>query len=406
MSTSRRPSPDGGSFSISAAPVRNTRTVGAPELAQSCLRTRACSDSVSDDARTSTTQRPAFDADMRQLPTPEQSRHNILDLIVARAVQGAATGAATSTFSAYVSEVAPPRLKAAAATLVSIALLGGLGAGALLTGIAVEYAAAAPTLVFTTALVIFVAALAVLAFGSETVSRRPGAVASLVPRLGVGVAAARPFVALTPGLIGIWMAAGLMLGLSASITHEEFGLNGGIINGLVVAVQPLAASASAVLLAPRLPTRHLLTAGFSVVFAGLALEGAGIWAVDFPLLLAGGFLAGVGFGGAFAGTLRTLTPLTSLHERASLFSSVFLVGYLTYGVPTIAAGLLVEPLGLEGAALAYTATILAAILVALLAHLSQRQRPEPPSFQPDWAAAGSSPESAVANPQKDIKEQP
>lgn len=295
-------------------------------------------------------------------------------IIAARAVQGVATGVATSTFSAYISEIAPPRLKRAGALLVSIAPLGGLGIGAILTGVAVQLTSAPASLVFTIAMAIFSTALVGLLFSCETVSRKPGAVAAMVPRLRVPAAARRSFIAVAPGLIGIWMAAGLMLGLSASIAHDEFHIRGGIINGLLVALQPLTATLAAVGIGPLLPPRKLVPLGYLCVLVGVSLEAGSVWLTSLPLILMGAAIAGIGFGCAFSGALRTLTPIAATHERAELFSAIYLVGYLAYGVPTILIGVLIGKVGLSAGTLTYAVAILIATLFALIAFIMDDRR--------------------------------
>jgi hypothetical protein len=57
-----------------------------------------------------------------------------------------------------------------------------------------------------------------------------------------------------------------------------------------------------------------------------------------PLLLLGGLIGGVGFGASYSGSLRTLTPLVGLEQRAGLFAALFTVAYLAFGVPVIIAG--------------------------------------------------------------------
>src|SRR3954462_10176797 len=64
---------------------------------------------------------------------------NIGWVIAARVVQGLATGAASSAFTAALVELAPPQRKRLGATLGAVAPAGGLGLGALLTGFAVQF---------------------------------------------------------------------------------------------------------------------------------------------------------------------------------------------------------------------------------------------------------------------------
>ena len=52
-------------------------------------------------------------------------------------------------------------------------------------------------------------------------------------------------------------------------------------------------------------------------------------------------LTGFGFGAAFQGALRTVLPHVQAHERAGVLSIVFVLAYLSFGLPAIGAGVLV-----------------------------------------------------------------
>jgi len=78
-------------------------------------------------------------------------------IIGARSVQGVATGAAMSTFTAALVELAPERQKKLGATIGSTAPVGGIAIGAFLTGLAVQFVPQPTTLVFVTLALLFAA---------------------------------------------------------------------------------------------------------------------------------------------------------------------------------------------------------------------------------------------------------
>ncbi|ERK71859.1 hypothetical protein N136_01794, partial [Leifsonia aquatica ATCC 14665] len=159
-------------------------------------------------------------------------------IIAARSVQGVATGAAMSTFTAALVELAPEKQKKLGATIGSTAPVGGIALGAFFTGLAVQFASAPTVLVFVTLALLFAAGIVVVAASPETVRRRPGAVRSLVPRLVIPRAARGEFVGAIPLFLATWMLAGLFIGLSPSILHGVFHLDSGLLNGAIVAVPP------------------------------------------------------------------------------------------------------------------------------------------------------------------------
>lgn len=286
-------------------------------------------------------------------------------VIAARTVQGIATGAATSAFSASVVEHAPERHKKLGTIITSIAPAGGLGLGALLTGAAVQFSGHATAIVFTALAVIMVVGTGVAAFSAETVSRRPGATSALVPRVSVPRAARREFLAGIPVHMAAWMLARLFMGLAPTIIRDLLGLHSGLLNGATAFVEPAAAAVAGLFLG-RLTSRRTVFVGGTGVLLGTAVIEAGVATGMLSLLWVGGVIGGVGFGASFSGAIRTIAPLVPPHQRAGLFASIYLVAYLSFGVPAIIAGLLIAPVGLQGTVLGYGVAILVAATLGLV----------------------------------------
>ncbi|WP_349865377.1 MFS transporter [Leifsonia sp. WHRI 6310E] len=294
-------------------------------------------------------------------------------IIAARSVQGVATGAAMSTFTAALVELAPEKQKKLGATIGSTAPVGGIALGAFFTGLAVQFASAPTVLVFVTLALLFAAGIVVVAASLETVRRRPGAVRSLVPRLVIPRAARSEFVGAIPLFLATWMLAGLFIGLSPSILHGVFHLDSGLLNGAIVAVPP-AVGAVAGLALTRAPARRTTVWAMAAIVAGIVLAGAGIAGAVLPLLFAGATVAGAGFGAGFSAMLRILAPLAPNDKRAELFAGIFLVSYLAYGVPALVAGELIATVGLLPTVLGYAVAIAAAAVVALVVQAARVRR--------------------------------
>ncbi|MFB2598846.1 MFS transporter [Herbiconiux sp. P17] len=294
-------------------------------------------------------------------------------VILARAVQGLATGIATSAFTASVVELAPERFRKFGAVVGSVAPAGGLALGALITGFAVQFTLAPAAIVFGALAVIMVLALLVVVFSRETNPGRPGAARSLIPRIAIPRPARIEFVASIPVQLASWMLAGLFMGLVPSIIRDVFHIDSGALNGITTFVEPAAAAIAALLLGS-LVARRAVVYGMAAVLVGTGVIVLGVAAGVLPLLFVGGVIGGIGFGASFSGSLRALAPLAAPESRAELFAGVFLVAYLAFGVPTIIAGQLIAPLGLLGAVLLYGAAILVAAIVGLAAQLRLAHR--------------------------------
>ncbi|MFP3467263.1 MFS transporter [Leifsonia sp. SIMBA_070] len=294
-------------------------------------------------------------------------------IIGARSVQGVATGAAMSTFTAALVELAPESRKKLGATIGSTAPVGGIAIGAFLTGLAVQFVPQPTTLVFVVLALLFAAGILVIIASPETVERRPGAVRSLIPRLLIPAAARKEFLGAIPLFLATWMLAGLFIGLSPSILHGVFHLDSGLLNGAIVALPP-AVGATAGLLLTRAPARRTVVWSMAAILVGVVVAGVGIGGAILPLLFVGATVAGGGFGAGFSGMLRILAPLAPNDQRAELFAGIFLVSYLAYGLPALVAGELISLVGLLPTALGYSVAIAAAAIVALVVQALKPRR--------------------------------
>ena len=293
-------------------------------------------------------------------------------VIAARAIQGIATGAATSAFSASVVEHAPPRHKRLGTVIGSVAPAGGLGVGALLTGTAVQFSAHASAIVFTTLAVIMVLGTVAVALSEETASPRTGALRSLVPQVLVPKAARREFADAIPVHIAAWMLAGLFMGLVPTIIRSLLDLHSGLLDGATAFVEPATAAVAGMFLG-RLTPRRTTVIGTVGVLVGTAVIVAGVAAGVLPLLWIGGIIGGIGFGASFSGSIRATTPLAEPHQSAGLFAAIYLVAYLSFGVPAIIAGLLVSSIGLLDTVLCYGVVIIIAATAGLAAQLHHEE---------------------------------
>lgn len=287
-------------------------------------------------------------------------------VIAARTIQGIATGAATSALSASVVEHAPERHKKLGTILTSVAAAGGLGLGALLTGAAVQFSSHATLIVFAALAVIMAIGTGVAAFSAETASPRPGAARSLIPRVSVPPAARREFMASIPVHLAAWMLAGLFMGLVPTIIRDLLDLHSGLLNGATAFIEPAAAAVTGLFLGRLTPRRTIVIGGVAVLLGTAVIE-AGVAAGLLSLLWVGGIIGGVGFGASFSGAVRSIAPLAQPHQRAGLFAAIYLVAYLSFGVPAIIAGLLIAPLGLLNTVLGYGVAALVAAAFGLVA---------------------------------------
>lgn len=294
-------------------------------------------------------------------------------VIVARVIQGVATGAATSAFSASLLELAPAHLTARATVISSLAPAGGLGLGALLAGTIAQFDAQASATIWTILVVVMALGTAFAFFVPETSSRRQGALASLAPRISVPVELRSDFAAAVPIQIAAWMMAALFMGLMPTILGSVFDQHGTFASGATAFIEPAAAALTTVV-AAKIAARRILLAGSLAVALGAGLVITGIDIRVLPLIWLGGIVGGVGFGASFSGTVRLLAPRVAPHQRAGLFAAIYFVAYLAFGGPAIIAGLFLASLGVTVIAVAFGLVIAAAAALGVAGQLRALRR--------------------------------
>jgi hypothetical protein len=286
-------------------------------------------------------------------------------LIVARIIQGLATGAALTTVGAAIldSNRNQGPLLNAITPLAGIAL-GVLGASALVT-----YAPAPAELVYHVLLALLAAEALVLWLLPETSSGKQGALASLRPQVAVPPQVRGALLRVSPINIAAWALGGFYLSLMPSMVRIASGLTSPLIGGLVVSTLPFSAVA-AIILFRAWPTMRILVAGTSLLVVGVAVTLLAVHLSWVPMMIGGSALAGLGFGKAYTGSLRSVLPLAGSHERAGLLSAVYIECYLAYALPAVLVGVEAPHLGLFLSTYLYGAAVIVLALASLIAFRS------------------------------------
>ncbi len=297
-------------------------------------------------------------------------------LLVARVVQGIATGAAFSTIGATLIDLNPPHSPGRAGLVNGVAPISGLALGALGCGALVQFAPAPTRLVFALLLVGTGVAAVIVARMPETSARRPGAIASLTPALGVPARLRPDFYAILPIIVASWALGGLYLSLGPSVAAGLFGLTNHLIGGLVITLLCGVGALTAFALRAQLPARLL---GISAILlaAGTGLTFAGVEAHSVALAIAGTVVAGVGFGASSLASFGTLARIAAPGERSELLAVALVIAYLAFSLPAIAAGVASTSFGLHATMVVYSAGVVALGLIALAAQGLRRSRVGP-----------------------------
>jgi hypothetical protein len=297
--------------------------------------------------------------------------HSVSALLVARVVQGLSTGTAAAAVGAGLLDL--DRNKGAIANAVSPML--GTATGALMSALMVTYLPAPAVLVYVVLGVIFAAQVIGIVAMPESVTPRPGALATLRPHFQLPPQSRAAMVLGVPALVAAWSLVGLYGSLGPSLIRRLLGSHSSLPGGLALFVMA-ASGALAVLVSHRRTPRFMTLAGTSGLIAGVALTLLAIAHASATLLFVGAAVSGAGFGNAFQGAIRGVILPAPAHQRAGVLSVLYVVAYLAMGAPAVLAGIgVVHAGGLLVTARTYSVAVIALAGAALLGTLLRRSDP-------------------------------
>ena len=298
---------------------------------------------------------------------------NVTALLIACLVQGVATGMVLPALGAAIVDFNPPQAPGRAAVVSGVVPFGGLAVGALVCSSLVQYAPDPTHLVWALLLgAMTLALLAVLAL-PEPSARQPGAVRSLVSRLGVPHRFRGDVYALMPVIVASWALGGLYLSLGPSVAVTVFGVTSHFLGGMVVAL--LCGTGAVTAFALRgWPATVVLRVSMAMLAAGIALTLTGMLSGSVAAALAGTVVSGIGYGAsglaAFGSMARIAGPADPA-ERGGLFAVAYTVAFLAFSLPAVAAGYATTQVGLPATVAVYSVLV---IVVALVAFAVQEVR--------------------------------
>jgi MFS family permease len=292
---------------------------------------------------------------------------NVTMLLLARAGQGIATGMVLPALGAALVDFNPPHAPGRAAVVSGVVPVGGLAAGALACSSLVQFAPDPTHLVWILLLAAMVTALAAVLALPESAARQPGAARSLVPRLGVPQRLRREVLGLFPVIVASWALGGLYLSLGPSAAVGIFGLTSHFYGGLVVTLLCGTGAVTAYALRGAGATAVLRVSTIALA-AGTAVTLAGVLTGSVPAAIAGTVAAGAGYGAsglAAFGSMARLAGPAGPAARSGLFAVAYVVAYLAFSVPALAAGYAATRAGLHVTVAVYALLVIGIAVAAL-----------------------------------------
>jgi len=290
------------------------------------------------------------------------------ELLSARVVQGLSTGAALGAIGAAMLDM--DRDLGTFANAVAPGM--GTATGAIVSALAIRFLPDPTHLIYLALIGVLGLQAAAIGAMRETVSRAPGALASVRPEITLPRALRVPVLTAVPVLFSVWALAGLYGALGPALVHTLTGSGNVVLGGLSLFV--LAASAVvAIIVLRRAAAAAVMLFGILALIAGVAVTVAAVSLGSTAVFFAGSAIAGAGFGSGFQGGIRTVVPLAAAHERAGLVSVLYVVSYLGLGVPAVLAGFgVVHGGGLIDTTRYYGAAVIALAALALFGLVKNR----------------------------------
>ncbi|GAB3520582.1 MFS transporter [Arthrobacter monumenti] len=285
-------------------------------------------------------------------------------LLVGRAAQGLALGAATGPATALIIESRTEQKRLWASVLATMAFVAGTAAGPLAAGVLAQYAPAPQLLPY----LIHVALLAVGWRRVSTLTSAPTQrlrqwrpTRPQVPdgmRQRFAVAAATGFLA--------WTVAGIFLATIPTILTRVTGITNLAITGGIVAAM-LTCSMLVQPLVLRLSSRLAQLMGLAALLASLVILILTVGSSPVATMLAA-VAAGIGHGLAYGSATATVDAATPAHNRGGVNAALYLAFYLGAGAPAVAVGLLTiwQPLTLAVSWLSAATAVLVPLIGAAI----------------------------------------
>lgn len=288
-------------------------------------------------------------------------------LFVARLLSGFATGLASGTATAWISELPASGGKSATGRIAAAANFIGLAAGPLVAGLLAAFAPWPLHLSFVLYLPFLLAIGAAIAFTLETIEEPISHIRdlSLRPRLGVPPKIRMQFI--SPAVTGfvVFALMGFYAALIPNLLSGSLHQRSPAVSGTTV-FELFAVAALCVILTSRFTGRAATLGGLALLLPSLWLLVAAELAHSMPLLLCATVLGGLSAALGYRGSLEEVSRIAPSDQRSEVVSSYLIAVYGGNSVPVIGIGLLAAVTSSTTAHVSFAAIITALACIALM----------------------------------------
>ena len=289
---------------------------------------------------------------------------NFGDLVFARLLQGFASGLGFGTLGAAMLDFTPPAGHTRVATINAALPPTCMGLGALLSGVCAEFLPHPLQLPYLILFIALLLALIATLTLKEKHPRRPGGMKSLIPKLAVPRDARPRFVLAASVLSASWALGGLYMGIGPNVSKTILGIQSPALGAVAILAVTISGALTGIVTA-RLKGEMVMIIGSVALLAGAGGIAMAAALSTTVLYFAASVVGGIGFGASFQGGLRTVLEGLAPRQRGGTISSLYFIAYLAFGVPTLAAGLVIPKVGLLPVFYGYAAFVALLGFVAL-----------------------------------------
>ncbi len=285
-------------------------------------------------------------------------------LLAGRFIQGFACGLASSAVAAYVVDNAPLSPAWLGSVVTGAAPMLGLAGGSLASGALRQYGSGSLSIIFVVIMAMLMVCFVMLAFSPETVLRSQGGFRSLKPQIRIPLSIRPLLPAACATFVGTWSIGGFYLPFSASMAAEQLHTDNTFVAAAVFAcmMTPYLIGGSLAGRMKPVGAQRMGMVAFTLCMAGI-IASLKLSSVSFFLLATVG--AGIAWGIAFTGSMRTILGNISKEDRAGVLSTVFLISYSGAALPNMIVGQLFRNTSLSYIATGYGILVFWACFITL-----------------------------------------
>ncbi|MCC9650185.1 MFS transporter [Vibrio sp. MA64] len=262
---------------------------------------------------------------------------SVFDLIIARLLQGAATGLATSALGAVLVDLD----KRLGGTIAVASSMLGLSSGVILSSLLIQFSEEPAQSIFKTLIIVYLLQGFLVLIDEERISKRAGVLYSLQPKINISTNLKDVIKYLAPVNMVGWALCGFYLALMPLLNKEIAQFTTPFINSFLIFVLPFTGGLTSIYFRNKESIKSIKVASFSM-FLGIISIILGALTENILWLFTAGILSGIGFGAGFLGTQKSMLERTEEFERSGTISLFYIISYLPFSIPVVLAGVSIQ----------------------------------------------------------------